>query len=648
MFEFIRTHNKAIQIVLFIFVLPGFFLFGIESFTAMGEKSETVAVVDGRKIGQIEWDAAVKEDVERIRQSSPNIDPKVFDTHEFKYASLEQLVKGRVFATAAQKLHLHVSDQKLASELLQNPVLAALRLPNGKIDEAKYKELLAPQGISPQNFEARVRSDLSIQQVLQSLSKSGMVPASLADLALNAYFEKREIQTLSFTPESISQKVKPTEAQIETFYKDHQNLFQAPETAAIQYVVLTLEGIKKTLTLNEADAKRYYEQNGDRLSAAEERRASHILIAAAKSAKSDERSKAKKQAEELLVEIKKAPNQFAQLAKTHSQDPASATNGGDLGFFARGAMVKPFEDAVFAMQPKQVSDVIESDFGYHIIQLAEIKSPKKRSFLDMRAEIEAELLNQAAQKRFVELAETFTNMVYEQSDSLKPVAEKLKLEIQTAQQVTRQASPGERGPLTNSKFLDAVFSSDSIDKKRNTQAIELGGSQLVAGRIVSHTPARTQPLAQVKDRVQAILTERMSLELARKEGVAKLGELTKEGAVIDPALLASLGTPVVVSRDALQHQPPQLVEMVLRAAHSNKLPLWLGIDLGSEGYRLVRVNQVLDRAAQPLAAQNRDQYLQVWSNAESASYYEYLKEKFKVQIKVPKPDAKIGSKAKET
>ncbi|MEY4295925.1 MAG: hypothetical protein RLY82_1613 [Pseudomonadota bacterium] len=636
MFDFIRNHNKVIQILLFIFVLPGFFLFGLEGFNAMGEKSETVAVVDGRKIGKIEWEAAIKDDVERIRQNAPNMDPKLFDSPEFKYAVLERLVQKRVLATAATKLHLDVSDQKLASELLQNPTLAALRKPDGKIDDVRYKELLAPQGLTPQAFEARVRSDLSVQQVQSSLARSGMVPAALADVALNAYFEKREIQLLKFTPEDFAKRAAPTDAEIEAFYKSNASLFQATEKASIQYVVLDVESIKKTITVNEIDVKSYYDQNGDRLAGAEERKASHILIGSPKTAPAVDRQKAKQRAIELLADVKKTPAGFADLAKKNSQDPVSAANGGDLGFFARGSMVKPFEDAVFSMQPKQISEVIESDFGYHIIQLIEIKTSPKRSFAEMKSEIEAELVKQQAQKKFSETAEIFTNTVYEQSDSLKPVADKLKLEIQTAQNVTRQAPPGAKGVLANTKFLGVLFGSDAIEKKRNTEAVEMGGSQLVAGRIVAYTPAQTQPLAEVKARATEILVQRMSAELARKEGAAKFAEFSAQTA--GAALPAGLSAVMPISRDATQQQNPKLVDAVLRA-NTAKLPMWLGVDLGAEGYRAVYLTKVLE-PAQALATQNRDQYLQVWSNAESLSYYEYLKNKFNVQIKVPKPDAK--------
>jgi peptidyl-prolyl cis-trans isomerase D len=640
MFDFIRNHNKAIQIGMMIFVLPGFFLFGIDSFNKMSEKSETVAIVDSQKISQLEWDASVKEDVERIRAGNPNLDPKVFDTYEFRYASLERVVRQRALASAAKHLRLGVSDQRLATELMQNPALASLRKPDGKIDEAKYKELLAPQGLTPQGFEAKVRSDLSVQQVVANLGRSGLVPASLADVALNAYFERREVQILPFLPAQYATQVKPDDAAIESFYKGNASLFQATERASIEYVVLDIESIKKSISVNEADLKTYYEQNAAKLSGTEERKASHILIAAAKTASGSERDKAKKQAEELLSQLKKAPATFAEVAKKSSQDSASAVNGGDLGFFARGAMVKAFEDAAFAMQPKQISDVVESDFGYHIIQLQEIKAPKTKSYAEMRPEIEAELKKQQAQKKYAEAAETFTNMVYEQSDSLKPVADKLKLEIKTAQNITRQAAPDVRGALANTKFLNVLFSSDSIEKKRNTEAVEIGGSQLVAGRMVQHTPAQTLPLAQVKDKAESLLTQRLSAEQARKEGAAKLLQVQANPSE-EPAQLAAA---VQLSRDAAQSQNPKLVDAVLRA-NATKLPVWLGVDLGAEGYRVVRVNKTLE-GTQVLANQNRDQYLQLWSSAEGNSYYEYLKDKFKIQIKVPKTDPKADTKTK--
>eukprot|EP01041_Mallomonas_annulata_P022325 gene22325-42592_t len=155
-----------------------------------------------------------------------------------------------------------------------------------------------------------------------------------------------------------------------------------------------------------------------------------------------DRQKAKEKAQALLEQARKAPATFAELAMKNSQDTGSAPNGGDLDFFARGAMVKPFEDAAFAMKKGDISDVVESDFGFHIIKLTDVKAPKQPVFEEARAGLEAELRVQQAQRKFAEVAETFTNGVYEQSDSLQPVADKLKLKVQTATGVTRTPAPG--------------------------------------------------------------------------------------------------------------------------------------------------------------------------------------------------------------
>jgi peptidyl-prolyl cis-trans isomerase D len=262
-------------------------------------------------------------------------------------------------------------------------------------------------------------------------------------MALNAYFEKREIQLARFNAADFAAKLTPTDADLEQFYKANEKLFQAPEQASIEYVVLDLDTVKKESDRQpEADLKTYYDQNIQRLSGTEERRASHILIASPKTAPAADREKAKAKAQELLALVKKSPDTFADVARKNSQDPGSAPNGGDLDFFARGSMVKPFEDAAFAMKKGDISDVVESEFGYHVIKLTDIKAPKQRSFEEMKPELEAELKKQQAQKKFAETADAFTNGVYEQSDSLKPVADRLKLEIKSAAKVTRQ--PGGR------------------------------------------------------------------------------------------------------------------------------------------------------------------------------------------------------------
>jgi peptidyl-prolyl cis-trans isomerase D len=405
----------------------------------------------------------------------------------------------------------------------------------------------------------------------------------------------------------------------------------------VEYVVLDLDTVKKSIVLNESDLKTYYEQNVARLSGKEERRASHILINAPKDMPAEARKAARDKAQTLLEQVRKAPDSFADVAKKNSQDAGSAPNGGDLDYFGRGAMVKPFEDAAFALKKGEISDVVESDFGFHIIKVTDIKAPKQRSFEELRPSMEADLKTQQAQRKFAEVAESFTNTVYEQSDSLKPAAEKLKLEVKTATGLQRKPTPGATGVLANPKLLAAIFSPDSLEKKRNTEALEVAPSQLAAARVVEYTPARTKPLAEVRGNVRERLVASQAAELAKKDGAEKLTAWKQTAP-------ANLAASVVVSRENAQTIPAAVLDAVLQADATN-LPVWVGVDLGAQGYTVARVNKVLPSGTPAAAAaeQGRKQFAQSVGTAESQAYYKLLTQRYKVQIKVPRPSTSAAS-----
>jgi peptidyl-prolyl cis-trans isomerase D len=632
MFDMVRKHTKIMMAIMVLLIIPSFVLFGIDGYNRMRQSEKAVARVAGQDITQSQWDAAHKAQSDRLRASSPNLDPRLLDSPEARYAALEQLVRQRVLASAAEDAQLITSDVRLARFLQEDPTISSLRKPDGSLDMDRYRQLAASQGLTPQGFENSVRQDISLQQVEGGLQTSAMVLSGPADVSLNAYFEKRAVSLVRFAATDFASKVKPADSEVKDFYQKNQQLFQAPEQAQVQYVVLDLDSVKKGIEISESDLRAYYDQNAARLSGAEERRASHILITAPQSAASAERQKAKEKADNLLKQIQAKPESFADLAKKNSQDPGSASKGGDLDYFARGAMVKPFEDAAFAMRKGEISGVVESDFGYHIIQLTDIKSPKQKSFADLRANIEADLKLQQARRKFAEVAEQFTNLVYEQSDSLKPVADKLKLELQTAERVGRQPLPGNTGVLSNPKFLAALFSEDVLEKKHNTAAVETSANQLVAGRVIKYSPAQTLPFEEAQTVVRARLIAQGAAQLARTEGEAKLAQWKQ-----NPSQ-APQGKELVVSRDQRQDLEPVVLTAVLRA-DTTALPNWLGVDLGQQGYVVVRVNKVLprDEAAQASAKTDRDQYTQMWTGAVLQAYYQLLKERLKVEMLVPAP-----------
>ena len=632
MFESIRKHSKWFMVVLFLLVIPSFVLVGIDSSYFSGG-SPVVARVNGADITRDEWDNAHRIESDRLRAQQPGLDARLLDSPTARYATLERMVRDRVLQVAAQKMHLQTSDAKLARSLQEIPQIAALRRADGTMDAEAYRALVGAQGLTPAGFEATVRRDMAVNQVVGAVIGSSFASPVQANTALDALFQRREVQLARFEPQDFAAQVKVSDTDLQAYYQAQPALFQQPEQTNVEFVVLDLDTVRAGITLAEDDVRTYYQENLSRLAGKEERRASHILVASPKDAPTAERDKAKTRAEELLAQVRKQPASFAEVARQSSDDTGSAIQGGDLGFFAPGAMVKPFEDAAFALKKGDISDVVQSDFGYHIIQLTDIKASPQPSFEAMRPELEKELRQQQAQRKFAEVAESFANMVYEQSDSLQPVADKLKLKVQTVNGVTRTPLPGATGPLANAKFLEALFSSDALENKRNTEAVEIGPSQMVAGRVVEHLPARTLPLAEVKDRVQKLYVAEKSAELARQEGQKRL-----EAWKTSPASVTGLSEAIVVSRDQPAGQPRAVVDTVLSTSVQT-LPAWAGVDLGTAGYVIAKIDRIVPPAATDAkqSAERQQQYVQWLSSAEALAYYEMLKDRYKVQIKVPRP-----------
>lgn len=632
MFDAIRNKSRILMGVLVLLIIPSFVLLGVEGYNNSSDQGAVVAKVADLEITQQEWDAAHQQGVDRIRAAVPNLDPKLLGSQEARYATLERLVNERLLAAAADKKLLLSSDQRLANHLQQDPLIASLRGPDGKLDMDRYRQLAAGQGMTPDMLEARARRDVSSQLVLLTLQSSALASKRQTDIALQAFLQRREVQIEKFEPLAFVGQVQAGDAELESFYKTQSVRFRTQESADVEYLVLDVAGLAKNTSLSEPDIRAYYEQNLQRLVGQEQRRASHILVAAGQDAAQAERTQARAKATTLLADLRKDPSRFAQLARDNSDDPGSASNGGDLDFFAKGAMVKAFEEAAFALKKGDISAVVESEFGFHIIQLTDIKAPVVPSLESMRAQLEADLREQQAKRQFAEHAETFSDRVFVLADTFKPVAEQLKLSVQQAQNVTRTPTSNTPKLLSDPKVMEALFTQDSVSKQRNTAAIEVGNNTLVSVRIVKHRPAALQPFAEVKDLVRSLYVNEQALVLAKAQGQKKLAQWQSQPDQ------ANLGPALVISRDTTPAQPTLLLEAALRA-DSSQLPALVGVDLGAQGYAVVRVNKLLPRAefnAQQ-EAQSREQFARLLGNAEAAAYLAHLRQQFKVEFLVPKP-----------
>jgi peptidyl-prolyl cis-trans isomerase D len=409
---------------------------------------------------------------------------------------------------------------------------------------------------------------------------------------------------------------------VKAFYDKNAKLFEVPEQARIEYVVLNAAAVADQVTASDDEVASYYKNNEKRFSEEEARRASHILI---KSGADKAATKAK--AEAILAEVRKNPADFARIAKAKSDDPGSAEQGGDLDVLVKGTFVKPVEDAILKLKQGEISGLVESEFGYHIITVTSLKPAHTKPLDEVKGEIAAEIKKQKAGKKYSELAEVFTNTVYEQSDSLKPAADKLKLKIETAEGLNRNPSPAlGQAPFNNAKFLTALFSDDAIKNKRNTEAVEVAPSTLIAGRIVEFKPASKRPLAEVDAQIRQRVTMEEALKMAHKAGEEKLAAAKKSGDA------AGFGEAKLISRTKPDFNPAAF-QAAMRADVS-KLPAYVGLDVPGVGYGVYRIGKVQQPAAEDAARREAEasQIGNMVAQQEMVGYVEVLKQKAKVKI----------------
>ncbi|MCY7316630.1 MAG: SurA N-terminal domain-containing protein [Rubrivivax sp.] len=622
MFEFVRNNTRMALGFVLLLIIPSFIFFGVDGYSRFTDGSNaSVAKVDGVSITRGEWENAHQRVIDSARRQNPTQDVQSLDTPTARRDTLDRLVTDRVLLAAATRLHLAPTDERLRRLFATDPQYAALRNPDGSVN----RELLAMQGMSSEGFAQQLRQELSVQQLLAGIGRTAFAPPSIAAAGLDPLLQRREVQIQRFDPAAFRARATPSEAEVEAFYKTQQTALRAPEQADVEYVLLDLAALAKGVALGDDELRKFYADNAARYSTPEERRASHVLVKVDKNMPAAAKEQAKLRAEELLVQARKNPAAFAELARNNSQDPGSAAQGGDLDFFGRGAMVKPFETAAFSLKPGEVSEVFETDFGYHFLTVTGMRGGDKKPFEAVRAEIDKELRNAKAKAEWPKMAEQFTNTVYEQSDSLQPVVDKLKLGKKTAT-VQRTPAPGASGPWASTKLLDAVFGNEAVANKRNTDAVEVAPNQLVSARVVKHTPSRTLEFAEVKDTVRERLIVQQASALARKEGEARVAALKQTPAEALPLTL-------VVSRAQSQGAPRAVIDAVMRA-DASKLPAIVGVDLQGQGYLVLRITQVLPReAAAGSEAQLQGQFAQAWAAAEAEAYIASLKKRVKADVK---------------
>jgi peptidyl-prolyl cis-trans isomerase D len=580
MFDFVHRNKRVVQGILGAVMLP-FAFWGVYSYDRARAEGDDVATIGRDKISQREFDDAMRDQQNRMRQMlGRNYDPSAFDTPEMRFNLLESLISDRLLRRQAEKENIVVDRGQLQRFIQEIPAFQE----DGKFSMSRYDALVRNQNMTPLQFEQRLRSDLEVQPIQSPFLSGAIVAKTTAERYLQLGEQKREVSVANVESAPYLNQVKVDEAAVKAFYDSNQAAYKTPEQVKMEYLVLSKEALMADQSVADDELKQAYEKQY-----------APAFV---------EKDKARKKAEEILSQVKKDPNKFAELAKQYSQDPGSAKNGGDLGYFPRGVMVKPFEDTAFRMKVGQVSDLVESDFGYHIIKLTGIKPAGKDSQEERQAShilisapkeakdyatakplIEQQIRQQKASATFAASAENFQNLVYEQADNLGGVAKTLNLKLQKTDWVSRpQVQALARN---NGKLAQAVFSPEAVQSKRNTEVVEVAPDTLMAARVVEHKPSAPRPFEEVKAQIERQLKQREATELAIKAGKEKLAQL-EQGKAAD----LNWGKAQTITRQ--QYGPefgPDAVKQIFSASAA-KLPAYFGGANQSGGFAIYKLTKV--------------------------------------------------------
>ncbi|MDO8414041.1 MAG: SurA N-terminal domain-containing protein [Gallionellaceae bacterium] len=575
-------------------MLP-FAFWGVDSYNKVSN-SASLATVDGDKITQEEFEQALRQQQGRMREMlGSNYDPTMFETPAMKRSVLENLVSQRLLIAQARAAGLTVSNKQLVQTIASIDAFQK----NGQFDKQLYETVLRNQNMSPETFQMRVVQELSTRQLTDAYMQNGYASTAVADNLVRLNEQQRVVALAHITPDGFMAQVKVDEPSIQSYYETNQKEFQTSEQVRVEYVTLSADAMQSQVSVDDAEISKYYEEHQNEFGTQEQRQAAHILISTSAQASDTDKQAAKAKAEQILQQLKQAPAKFAELAKQYSQDTGSAANGGDLGLFGRGMMVKSFDDAAFKLKVGEISGVVQSDFGFHIIKVLAIKPAQIQSLAEARNGITQRLKLQKANDRFSELAEKFSNMAYEQSDTLKPAAELVKMPIQQSPWLSKGSMAM---PPWTANALQTVFSDDVIKNKRNSTAVEISPNTLLVARLLEHKPASIRPLAEVAEMIRQKLLRRQALELTLKQGKTLLAQLQrgeKAGVAWKPA--------VTVTREKHAELDNDLMRQVFQV-NATKLPAYVGKEDAQGGYTLARVEAIKD--IESVEDTHRAKYLQ--------------------------------------
>lgn len=525
MLHFVRRHAQStfVKVILGI-VIAVFVLWGVEAVVSGGNPLTTIATVDGRPIEQISIQRAELNLTDMYRNAyRDSFTPEVRQALNLRQRALDGLIDRLVLLNEAERLGLEIGDHELRDAIVNSPGFQA----GGRFNKELYLRIVRGAGMTPADYEASRREDLAVER-LQGVVLDGVkVTDAEARDEILARETKRTLAYVKFAAADQTVAAEPTEEELKAFYEENKTRYTEPEKARVEILSYSPERFEEGVEVTEEQITEYYEDNRKtRFTQPHEVRARHILIRVPRDADEETKAAARKRIEEIQAKLA-AGADFAELAKEYSEDPGSKDKGGDLGFFPRGRMVGPFEDAAFSLAPGETSDIVESPFGYNILRVEEIREEREKPLEEVREEIVTALRRETAATRAQEAAEEDVEALA--SQTIDQVAEKRGLTVERPAPLGR----GEPFPALG-RSLPLTTALWDLEPGGYTDPIEVNGTWVI-GRLVEIVPSRVPELDEVRERVDAAYRLKKGGEVAKAEAEKLHAAAKAEGSLAKAA-----------------------------------------------------------------------------------------------------------------
>jgi len=487
-------------------VILSFVFAGVGSYIN-SSASGAAAVVNGDEIGLDDLERAYQNERSRMEsQFGEAFAALASDSaylQNFRQGILDRLISEKLLDQAAQDLGLRVSDQQIKLAIVAMQEFQV----DGKFDNDRYLAILRQAGFQTNNFRDYMRVDMVRRQLSQSLMGTEFALTSEAKTAFIMQQQTRDVHYLNVPAAKFVAQVDITDDEVLAYYQSNISQFDTQQKVRLSYVELTLQDLLPNINISEDEIFEYYQQNLTDYSTDEEREVAHILF---ESEGQDDTIMAK--AAQVLTKVQ-AGEDFSELAKTFSSDTFSAENGGDLGWFGRGIMDPAFEDAAFMLANKgDVSGVIKSEFGYHIIKLTDTRPEQVNAFENVKQEISIKVKTFKAEDRFYEISQRIAEVAFEMPDDLIEVADVAGKVITTTELFSRTEPPQ---AVSDPNILASAFSFELIEDAVNSKVLELGSNHIIVVRVAEHEPERTKKIEEVEQDIQQILSAQATQRAAR-------------------------------------------------------------------------------------------------------------------------------------